>query len=334
MTITASWTRRVVTHAREAGLDPEPWLRTLGIDRARLDDPHGRVPFAHHAELVAQVVARLDDPGVGLDLGAGASADGFGLVSLLAQSRPRLRDALATVERFNGLANEASLMSYRVEGDRVSIRDGHYRDGRPMPPTVVEATMAFYLKMVRQTTGVASPLLELWLSHDAHRGWSHARREHVDAPVRFGAPVNALVLPAELLEAPFTSARPELSVHLETLAHHLQNELRPRHEPVTRIEAYVRDCLTRGGPEPLHVAARALGTSARTLQRQLDREGHSYRVIVDAVRRAVVEELLARPDVKHETVTRAAGYSEPRAFRRACQRWFGQSPSEYRARRR
>ena len=119
-TITSRWTHRVVSHARGAGIDPKATLAQLGIKDAVLDDPHGRVLFAQHAELVRNVIERLDDPGVGVDC-SGAEPGDFGVLSLLAESCATLGDALGTIRRFNALANEASLMDFWSSGTASSF---------------------------------------------------------------------------------------------------------------------------------------------------------------------------------------------------------------------
>ena len=76
--------------------------------------------------------------------------------------------------------------------------------------------------------------------------------------------------------------------------------------------------------------ARVLGTSARTLQRQLCATGRSYSDVVDTARRELAPTLLADPDVKVESVARRLGYADARSFRRACLRWYGKPPGRNR----
>jgi AraC-like DNA-binding protein len=326
-TITASWTKHIAGWADRRGVTVAPMLAEAGIDRTALDDPSGRVPFERHAALVSQLAVRVDDPGVGIAVGASARVADFGVVGLLAASSPTLRDALTTVRRWNALANESSRMDFWVEGDRVVITDGHHRDGRPVADPLAEATLAFYATAIREAAGVGEPLSEVWLAHRSHRGWTGARREHFAASIRFDRPINALVLRKELLDARLVSARPEIAVHLTELANRLARDLAPLDDIAMRVAEHVRRALPTRGPEPIGRTARALGTSARSLQRRLEQEGRAYGAIVDDVRKATVESLLARPDLTFDVVAERAGYSDVRALRRACLRWFGATPA-------
>ncbi|MBX3269840.1 MAG: AraC family transcriptional regulator [Sandaracinaceae bacterium] len=330
VTLTSSWTRRAASHARARGLDASALLAELGIPADVLEDPHGRVLFERHAAFIHRVAERLDDPGVGFDLGAEATAADFGIVALLAESCATLRDALTTIRRYNALANEASWMDFWTEGDRAFVRDAHWRDGRPMPALIAEATMAYYLTMIHLTSDTPRPVSEVWFAHERHRGWTPAREARFGTTLRFAMPANGLVLPVAQLDVPFLSARPALSPHLARLAQHLEADLAAVDDPVTRVSAHLRHTLARDGPLPLHRTARALGTTSRTLQRELEARGRSYRELLEEVRRDVATTLLTESTLKLEAVAERAGYADARSFRRACLRWFGVTPGEYR----
>jgi AraC-like DNA-binding protein len=325
-TLTSSWTRRLVSSARGLDLEIGSVLAEVGIDPHALEDPHGRVPYDRHVETVTRVAKRLDDPGIGIQMGADSGPADFGVVSLLAQTCSTLRGALQTIHRFNALANQASLMDYWVEAGRLFIQDGHGRDGRPMPPAIAEATLAFYATMIRLTCGVERPCVEVWLAHERHRGWTPARLAHFDATLRFGRPFNALVLPAGMLDASFLSAQPARSVDLLTLAQRLEGNITAMDDATTRLLARVRQDLIRGEARSLARTARALGTSGRTLQRELEAAGLTFRDVVDTARRELAPTFLADRDLKVETVARHLGYTDARSFRRACLRWFGKAP--------
>lgn len=332
VTITSSWTRRVVRHARARGLDPSTMLRELGVAAEVLDDPHGRVLFEAHAALIERVAAQLDDPGVGFEIGAEATAEDFGVVALLAESCATLGEALATIRRFNALANEASWMDFWTEGDRLFIRDAHWRDGRAMPAPIAEATMAFWVTMIRLASGVAHPVSEVWFAHARHRGWTDAREARLGATLRFAMPSHALVLPVAQLDVPFLSSRPALSPHLTRLAQQLEGDLAAVDDPIARVAAHLRQALAKDGVPSLQRAARGLGTTPRTLQRELEARGRTYSEIVEEVRREVAETLLRESTFKLDVVADRAGYADARSFRRACLRWFGVTPGEYRRR--
>jgi AraC-like DNA-binding protein len=83
-----------------------------------------------------------------------------------------------------------------------------------------------------------------------------------------------------------------------------------------------------GGEIDAARAARRLGTSVRTLQRRLAAERTTFQEVLDQTRSEIARELLAAPDVRMKEVSRALGFSDTRAFRRAYRRWTGRSPRD------
>lgn len=95
------------------------------------------------------------------------------------------------------------------------------------------------------------------------------------------------------------------------------------------LELEVFDALRGGARSELEAAAR-LGVSTATLRRRLAEIGRPFRQIASDMRRGDAERLLATGKTLDEIAT-DLGYSDSRSLRRACQRWFDQSPNSIRA---
>jgi AraC-like DNA-binding protein len=78
--------------------------------------------------------------------------------------------------------------------------------------------------------------------------------------------------------------------------------------------------------------AGALSIHRRTLNRCLQREGTTFRAVLDRVRFDAARDLLRDERHEIEDVARALGYAEPSAFTRAFRRWAGVPPSRWRNR--
>jgi len=77
--------------------------------------------------------------------------------------------------------------------------------------------------------------------------------------------------------------------------------------------------------------ARDLGTSERTLQRQLHSDGTSFRAELTLVRVEAAKRLLLSPDNKMGTVALEVGFSTPQSFAVAFREHTGESPTEWRS---
>ena len=66
-----------------------------------------------------------------------------------------------------------------------------------------------------------------------------------------------------------------------------------------------------------------------TMRRRLDKEGQSYQLIKDNLRRDLSIIYLSRPNAKVIDVALSLGFSEPSAFHRAFKNWTGVNPGKY-----
>jgi AraC-like DNA-binding protein len=82
----------------------------------------------------------------------------------------------------------------------------------------------------------------------------------------------------------------------------------------------------------LATAARRLGTSERSLQRQLWRAGTSFRAEVDHARIRAAERLLAETDLKLTSIALEVGCASLQHFSALVRRLTGETPSAWRAR--
>jgi AraC-like DNA-binding protein len=90
----------------------------------------------------------------------------------------------------------------------------------------------------------------------------------------------------------------------------------------------VRDLL-REAPSAEGVA-KQFGISVRTLNRRLEREGTSFRNILDELRQELALRYVGTHDMPLGEVASRLSFSHPEAFYRAFKRWTGESPLAYR----
>jgi AraC-like DNA-binding protein len=146
------------------------------------------------------------------------------------------------------------------------------------------------------------------------------------ADVKFGAADWRLVFERSAVLA---VTRPVASSALPYLDAYADRELRDVPEVddiVGAVTAEIRDRLA-GRPPTVVEIAKALGLSSRTLQRRLTDAGRDFGAVLDDVRRARAETLLADGKQNLAEIAYKLGYSDPSAFTRASIRWFGAPPS-------
>ena len=145
----------------------------------------------------------------------------------------------------------------------------------------------------------------------------------------FGAPVNAIILPKELLGR----TNPKADARLFAIMSQQMEETAARsadaHDPVAAVRLHVAENLTSDQLTLAHEAER-LGMSPRTLQRRLTEAGTSMQAIVDECRKELAGRLLLETGFTLSSIGYKLGFSAPAAFTRSAIRWYGMTPSEFR----
>jgi AraC-like DNA-binding protein len=80
--------------------------------------------------------------------------------------------------------------------------------------------------------------------------------------------------------------------------------------------------------------ARALGVAPRSLQRELERNGTSFRLELTRARVRAASQLLESSDEKIEAIARRVGWGSSSRMSAIFRRQLGETPAQYRARRR
>jgi AraC-like DNA-binding protein len=106
----------------------------------------------------------------------------------------------------------------------------------------------------------------------------------------------------------------------------------PRPPPTLseRVATVLARDLATAAPTVEQIAAE-LGTSARSLHRQLAAEGTSYQRVLDDLRRDQAIRAVGDGE-PFKAIAAAVGFADPRAFRRAFKRWTGATPQQFRRR--
>ena len=306
----------------ERGVPADMVLAGTGLDVAALRAPGTEVSGRQELALLRNLQRAVPDPDLPLEAGSRYHLTTYGIWGFALASSPTLRDALAVGSRFVDLS--FTFCGFAVEEDEQELQ--LCLDDGAVPDDVRAFVVARDLAGLRTITGEVAPGLPLErLTVRLPAPADDARwREVFGVAPQFGVARNTAVLASAALDLPLPQADELTAAMTERQCRELVDRRRRR----SGVAGLVRDELVRSPadmPDADAVAA-ALAVSERTLRRRLADEGTSFRALVEEVREALAEELLATGSLSVEQVARRLGYAETASFTHAFTRWKGVSP--------
>ncbi len=201
---------------------------------------------------------------------------------------------------------------------------------RPLTPFVAEFAVTIMVLHLRGETDEHFHISSVSLSHTP----DDVREVEtlLGCAVRCKATWNGFQLPRESWVVPMRRRDPVLRRVLEQHAADIDARI-PKTDGLTSQVRRVLATHLQEGDTQIQSVARALATSARSLQRRLAETGVSYQQLLDLTRREAAGEYLSNTSLSIGEVAYLLGYSEPAAFHRAFKRWNGRTPQSFRAQR-
>ncbi|MEM9456079.1 MAG: AraC family transcriptional regulator [Myxococcota bacterium] len=318
----------LVEFAEAQGVSRPQLLAAARLNDDALEPHQSRIPLRSVHDMLDAVARSTGDELVGLHL-AQSVPNGIEVLGFLFLTSPTFGDALAALVRYHRFLADGE--SYRlIRGEREARLSIHHH-GRPHPAQFHVTDLVFHELTAGSARrfGRSIPGARIELRRPPPDRPEAYRQIYGDRLV-FGAGLDQIVIPAEALDLPLPGSNPEMRQYFQR---QLEAEIMRLPSPLLagRVHAWVEQNLESAPGLP--DVARALGMSARTLQRRLGQQGQTLRQIVDSIRcERACEVLLATGTIAQ--TARRLGYSEPSAFHRAFKRWTGQTPGELLARHR
>ncbi len=322
---------------RKDGFPLETLLEGTGLLAEQLEDPHFRCEFWSACRFYNNALTLTNDPHLGAKLAQRFEASYIGLPAYAAMSAASLGEALTVFNRFLFLTFPVIDFTFpdntmAAETGEVAIR---------LRPKLEFGAITYFVfcsglvicnnlcKQMLRTTEVASRA-ELAISQP--KDWQEAQAL-VDVPVRFDAPEHRLFFPAALLSQPLPGADPINHKRLVELCAQFATEVASATFKTT-LDLEIMNFLKAQRHLCLSMAevASALGYSERSLRRQLEKTGCSFRKLLEQVRASRARWLLANTAKTVEAIGYELGFETASNFSRSFKHWTGVTPKVFRER--
>lgn len=311
----------------EIGGDPVALLDAAGIPLASVADPEAYMGY--RALIVAVELAAMitGTPDFGRRLALRQGVHILGPVGAAARTAPTVAAAIDSINRYMAVYSPAIVTTVDpTDDDRYSRLEFRIALS-PLPDhrQTIELSLGVALQILRLLIGQDFRPATVHMPHDPQTPEADYRH-YFGGPPRFAEPFAGFTFRSEYLARRVSA---DGDVHRAVRAY-LDTVVPPGMPDTTEtVRTLIRHLLPTGGLQ-LALVARQLSMHPRTLHRRLAQRSTSFDALVDDVRRERANELLRDTDMPMGQLAGALGYSEQSVFTRACQRWFGCTPSEQR----
>jgi len=326
---TGGISRLVCARLRAAGLEPEPFLSTAGLNTKQMHDLRCRIDVRAQIKLLNIAADALNDDFLGFHLAREFEPREIGLVHYVIASSSTLADAMNKAERYCGLVNEGIGLRFKVDHSAVIALDSVEFE-RQLDRHQIEFWAFGMVRVCRLLTGTRIAPSQLRLMH-LRDAVPDEVRSFLGCEVEFGANGDEIILPKATAVLPLVNADTHLNTLLteyaeEALAHRAPHAADIR----SKVERAIAPLLPHGKATASEVA-HELGISGRTLGRLLSAEGLTFSAILQQFRLDLAKAYITHGDLSISHIAWLLGYGEVSAFTNAFKRWTGTTPREMRA---
>ncbi len=289
---------------RRHGLNPHELLRRCELDPLVLRRPDLYVPYARFAQALNLAAAEGPAPSFGLQLSEYHDYLVFGPFGLLLAQADSFAEVLKLTQQYVHLHAQGISLHLQTQGEQLRVE---YR---------LQLQEPVDLRQLRE--------LGLGVTQRTMAGLFAG--EWQPRPVLFEQPCSGFVTDADIFTLRPVEQRSQLKSHLIEQFRH-NSQLPTDHVERTR---YILQSILSTGEARLEVVASLLGQHPRSLQLALQRQGHSFRSLLDDVR---YDEARQQLRLSAQSITDLAlhlGYADETAFSRAFKRRSGMAPQRWR----
>ncbi len=314
--------------AREIGADLTGALAANGIQPELLVAPRGFLALDQIVNFLNRVAEESNCPHFGFLVGVHQPPMRFGLMAQLPTLSSTLGEAIENALQYNLLNSEFSIWELQrknkhailVRNNRISYK-GSLTQLHTLAITVVfNAFRSLGAENWRPSAICFS-----------HKEPETARlyNKYFGSPVEFNQDFTGIVFPAIDLQIPIATADNELLAIVKSHLDTVMADYQVHDILANRVQQHIRQHL---GTDlcNLESVAQRLNQHPRTLQRELRRQGVTFRTLLTEVRHDVAEHYLRSSSIGLVDLADILGYRNVSAFSRAFKNTSGLSPEHWR----
>jgi len=306
-------------------------LRDANIAPRDVHSPQARISLLQLLTVCRNAVHLSADRHLPYRIGASIHISTYGMYGYAILCCPDFRKAMDFATRYHTLAAPLASIEFGEERGYASWLiepNSHALGDTALYRFITEMQIGIHISLMRDIMGPTFAPFEIELKY-SHAADFDLPLHHVGCPIRFDRPVNQIVFQSRWLDQVAGLGNKTTYPTIVALCDDLLEDLKLRIGIAGRIRAILlRDI---ANPPTSEATAKLLGVSDRSLRRQLQLQGFSFRGLRDELRTQIALKYLRSTNLANEDIALALGFSDAANFRRAFHRWTNKAPSEIRS---
>jgi AraC-like DNA-binding protein len=305
-------------------------LKNVDLTADEVHSPKSRISVAELMATCRNAIRLSSDPHLPYRVGTSIHISAYGMYGFAILCCPDFRKAMAFAELYHALAaplatiefaEEQGLASWLVEPNAPAAIDPQlYR-------FITEMQIGIHISLMRDIMGPAFAPHEIRLTYPNAKDF-RLPADQVGCHISFSSPTNQIVFRSSWLDRAASLGNKTTYPTILALCDNLLDDLKLRIGAAGKIRALLlRDI---ANPPTFADVARSLDANERSLRRQLQQQGLSFRSLLDELRAQIAVKYLRTTKLANEEIALALGFSDAANFRRAFHRWTNKTPSEIR----
>lgn len=314
-----------------AGFPAEEILRGIDVTPERVHSPKTRISLKQLTTAYQNALRLSTDQHLPYRIGTTIHISTYGMYGYALLSCPDFRKAMEFAAKYHALAAPLAAIEFREDREGAIWRiepASHAISDRRLYRFVAELQIGVHISLMRDIMGPAFVPKEISLAYPQADDFG-LTADLVGCVVRFAQPANQILFESNWLDQTASLGNKTTYTTVLALCDDLLEDLRLRIGAAGRIRAILlRDI---ANPPTFAATAKLMAVNARSLRRQLQQQGISFRGLLDDIRTQLALKYLRSTNLANEDIALALGFSDAANFRRAFHRWTNKSPSEVRA---
>ncbi len=324
----ASAMEEIVSQVTELGGDVARMLKNSGITYKddNTENSEKMISYPSFIKLLDFAVEETCIPHLMLLIARRQRERILGALWLSMSHEKDVRSALHTLVHYHHFHNQGAIVAVDIQGDLAFLTYTPKNAGEQNTSHFVELGTAIGLCIMRTLLG------SQWTpksQHFVHSAPADIKpyQQFYRCSLNYDQEFNGAVFDVSILDTQLNQSNPEL---LQILQSHLENSQTDTDiDLLTSLKTTIKKSMLDGDCS-LNRVAGDLFLSRRSLQRQLNKQGTSYKALLESVRLDTATQYLRESRVPLSQLSDMLSYAGLTNFSRAFKRRFGVSPSQWR----